>query len=78
MPRARAVHLPAPGGGARCGNRGAALFGAPGEVTCRQCLGRYSRWADVRPCGTLAAYRRHYRHGEQPCRQCRQADSLRR
>ena len=34
-----------------------------------------SRWADVRPHGTLAAYRRHYRHGEQPCEDCRQANA---
>lgn len=31
------------------------------------------RWADVKPCGTFAAYRRHLRHGEQPCESCRQA-----
>lgn len=30
-------------------------------------------WADVRPCGTLAAYRRHQRHGEPPCESCKQA-----
>jgi hypothetical protein len=33
------------------------------------------RWADVQPCGTVAAYRRHYRHGEKPCWSCRQARS---
>ena len=26
-----------------------------------------------RPCGTLAAWRRHYRHGETPCQACKQA-----
>jgi hypothetical protein len=30
------------------------------------------RWADVKPCGTGAAYRRHYRRGEKPCLACRQ------
>jgi hypothetical protein len=33
------------------------------------------RWGDVKPCGTLSAYRRHYRHGEKPCLACRQARS---
>lgn len=28
---------------------------------------------DTRPHGTLAAYRRHYRHGERPCEPCTQA-----
>ena len=28
-----------------------------------------------RPHGTLAAVRRHYRHGERPCRACRQAQA---
>jgi cytidine deaminase len=31
------------------------------------------RWGDVKPCGSTAAYRRHYRHGEKPCFACRQA-----
>jgi hypothetical protein len=26
------------------------------------------------PCGTRAAYRRHLRHGEQPCRACLAAE----
>lgn len=30
-------------------------------------------YADTRPCGTPAAYRRHQRHGEKPCEACRQA-----
>ena len=30
-------------------------------------------WADTRPHGTIAAARRHYRHGEKPCRSCLQA-----
>jgi len=29
----------------------------------------------TRPCGTKAAYRRHQRHGETPCTECRQAAS---
>lgn len=32
-----------------------------------------SRWADVKPHGTPAAYRRHYRHGEKPCQRCADA-----
>lgn len=31
------------------------------------------RHADLKPCGTLAAYRRHLRHDEQPCESCLQA-----
>lgn len=29
------------------------------------------RWSDPKGCGTGAAYRRHYRHGEKPCLACR-------
>lgn len=25
------------------------------------------------PCGTVSAYKRHRRHGEQPCKPCREA-----
>jgi hypothetical protein len=28
---------------------------------------------DLKPCGTMAAYTRHRRHGEKPCESCRQA-----
>jgi hypothetical protein len=34
-------------------------------------LGKRYRWSDPKPCGTGAAYRRHYRHGEKPCFACR-------
>src|SRR5580704_12301636 len=44
----------------------------------------YPRWrtlsmrswelSDKKPCGTLAAARRHYRHGEKLCEACRQAE----
>ena len=27
------------------------------------------------PCGTVAAYRRHLRHGEKPCRECSEANN---
>jgi hypothetical protein len=31
-------------------------------------------WApELRPCGTVAAYKRHQRRGERPCLSCRQA-----
>lgn len=28
---------------------------------------------DLKPCGTVAAYRRHQRHGEEPCEACKKA-----
>ena len=28
---------------------------------------------DLKPCGTVTAYVRHKRHGEQPCQECRDA-----
>lgn len=31
----------------------------------------------LEPCGTLAAYRRHYRDGEQPCEACIRANARR-
>jgi hypothetical protein len=31
------------------------------------------RWANVKPCGTVAAYYRHHAHGEDPCGPCRTA-----
>jgi hypothetical protein len=67
----------------RCGHpRGVRLSADEAEVTCGGCLVLLSgagkatgaRWAE-KPCGTLAAYRRHYRHGEKPCESCRQACS---
>ena len=33
---------------------------------------------DLAPCGTAAAYRRHFRAGEKACQACRDAESLRR
>ena len=33
------------------------------------------RWHDVKPCGTMAAVRRHYRRGEQIDHSCRQAQA---
>lgn len=30
-------------------------------------------WWNLEPCGTLAAFRRHTRHGEKPCQLCREA-----
>ena len=32
---------------------------------------------ELMPCGTYAAYRRHLRHGESPCRACRDAEARR-
>lgn len=29
--------------------------------------------APSKPCGTVAAYFRHYRHGEKPCQACKEA-----
>jgi hypothetical protein len=31
----------------------------------------------LKPCGTPAAYRRHLRHGEKPCDECREAENSR-
>jgi hypothetical protein len=39
--------------------------------------GRPRNELDLRPHGTPAAYRRHYRRGEKPCEACRQAESRR-
>ncbi|MFI6645656.1 WhiB family transcriptional regulator [Streptomyces sp. NPDC050504] len=33
---------------------------------------------ETKPCGTYAAYRRHLRKGEQPCRSCQGAERARR
>ena len=30
----------------------------------------------MRPCGTTAAYKRHYQHGESPCRPCVEAQAV--
>lgn len=30
----------------------------------------------VQPCGTPAAFRRHYRNGQKPCQACREAFNL--
>ena len=29
---------------------------------------------DLKPCGTQAAYKRHLRHGEEPCDACKEAE----
>jgi hypothetical protein len=75
-----AVHLDRDGR-ARCGNCRATRLGEARVVDCLMCLsimnGTHAlgnRQPDE-PCGTVAAYRRHYRHGEKPCRSCRQAEA---
>jgi hypothetical protein len=35
-----------------------------------------TRRALVKPCGTEAAYRRHYRRGQKPCQRCIDAHNL--
>lgn len=65
----------------RCGNTKPFALTADREaVTCVFCLnllagtshvGVYH--ADTRPHGTTAAYRRHQRHGQEPCEACKQA-----
>jgi hypothetical protein len=50
------------------------LVSDPEDVTCARCLGHWRDWAALRPCGTLAAYRRHLRHSEKPCEPCAQAN----
>jgi hypothetical protein len=78
------VHLDRDGS-ARCNSRPVPadlrLTADESEVTCLRCLspmrggrsnfGKY--WADVKPCGTPAAYRRELRHGGPACEGCRQA-----
>jgi hypothetical protein len=71
-------------GGPRCGRTGnPKLSEDPGEVTCRFCRrildgthGTGNRQPDL-PCGTPAAYRRHFRRGEKPCESCQQAEARR-
>ena len=35
------------------------------------------KYADLKPCGTTAAYDRHIRHGEPACGPCREANAAR-
>ena len=84
MTAAPKVHLDRDGR-ARCGrNAGIPVTVDETAVTCQFCLniingthGTGNRQPDE-PCGTPAAYRRHHRHGEKPCRSCRQAEARRR
>ena len=75
------VHLAA-GGRPRCGHPGArSLTDSEAAVTCGGCLARmrggnnlglrHPDW-QLRPHGTAAAARRHYRRGERLCESCRQ------
>jgi hypothetical protein len=79
-----AIHLDT-GTGPRCGHRYPfGLTHTPEAVTCSCCLAimaggptlgvRHPDW-QLTPHGTLAAYRRHYRRGTQPCEACKQAKS---
>jgi hypothetical protein len=83
------VHLDQDGR-ARCGHPQAREVTADrGQVTCGTCaalldgtqvlqVNRPSgyQWADVKPCGTAAAYRRHLRRNGKPvrCETCLQAE----
>jgi hypothetical protein len=68
-------------GRARCGTPWQVGLTADREaVTCGMCLnlltgthGIGNRRADLKPCGTIAAYRRHHRRGELLDESCRQA-----
>lgn len=73
-------------GRARCGQRNALLTAELDEVTCRACLNLLNgthhvevHWADPKPCGTEAAYRRHLRREGAPvrCEPCLQAERRR-
>lgn len=75
-------------GRARCGHpRAADVTTDTAAVTCQTCAallaGTWSlararwEWADRKPHGTTAAYRRHFRLGEKPCEPCRQAEARR-
>ena len=78
---ASALHLDT-GSGPRCGHpRAAYLTAEENAVTCGACLQRLAggntlglRHPDwqLRPHGTAAAARRHYRRGERLCESCRQ------
>lgn len=71
-----ATHLDRGDGRPACGAPGAvspAITADTSAVDCVRCNGGGWTWPDVRPHGTVAAYRRHYRHGEEPCESCRQA-----
>lgn len=73
----------------RDGNGHAPRCGTPGrtqvtsdraDVTCLTCLNLMAgvhgvgvRPFDLKPCGTVAAYRRHKRRGERVCESCAQA-----
>jgi hypothetical protein len=81
-----AVHLDT-GGRPRCGHpRASRLTAEEAEVTCGACLHRmrggntlgfrHPDW-QLRPHGTAAAARRHYRRGERPCESCRQYEARR-
>lgn len=79
-----AVHFDRDGSGLspRCGHPGhLELTSEEAGVTCVMCLnlmagthGVGNRRADLKPCGTTAAYRRHLRHDGKPvrCRTCLQ------
>jgi hypothetical protein len=74
------VHLDRGDSRARCGRPpGVQVTADEAEVTCAFCHGIINGTHGIgcrqpdQPCGTLAAYRRHHRHGEPPCRSCRQA-----
>jgi hypothetical protein len=77
------------GGQSRC-RMGRQLTADRDKVTCGTCDGILSgtwgtqvsrpsgyQWADVKPHGTAAAARRHYRHGTPPCDSCRQHEKRR-
>lgn len=77
-------------GRARCGHPQAREVTADrGQVTCATCAALLDgthplqfvqpsgyEWADVKPCGTAAAYRRHLRRQGKPvrCESCLQAE----
>ena len=52
---------------------------APYAVEYEQWIPDFARGSSgrpaTRPCGTQAAYRRHKRHGEDPCEDCRRANA---
>lgn len=68
------VHLERDGR-ARCGKQNVLLTAGQGEATCKACLNLLAgthhvevHWADPKPCGTEAAYRRHLRREGAPVR----------
>lgn len=63
---------------ARCSITGACLAEEPLRLERLERFTRTGGRPIEQPCGTIAAYRRHYAHGERACESCRAAYNGRR